>query len=148
MQKPDDMREDPPSFFLKNVEVSVQKCFFCLVLWSDRYWGAGRGPFQHSTAWYLKESLGLCDFGSIDKSQRPQKSSACYQFLHSTLHKTAWNSLVYICQVGEVPVQVGSHKGVSPNAYQVGSGEGGLPEVMSPRCSLTLEEPLSIGTST
>jgi hypothetical protein len=56
-------------------------------------------------------------------------------------------SLGYICQVGEVPVQVGSREGVPPNSYQVGSHEGGPPEVMSPRCSLTLEEPLSMGTS-
>jgi hypothetical protein len=81
------------AFFLKFVEISVQKCFFCLVLWSHRYCGAGRGPFQHSTAWYLKTIplfLGLYDFGSIDKSQRPQKSSTCYRLLHSTLPETHW----------------------------------------------------------
>jgi hypothetical protein len=54
----------------------------------------------------------------------------------------------YICQVGAVPVQVGSHEAVPPNSYQVGSGGGGPPEVMSPRCSLTLEEPVSMGTLT
>jgi hypothetical protein len=54
-----------------------------------------------------------------------------------------------ISQVGEVPLQVGSPEGVPPNSYQVGSREGSLPEMtMSPRCSLTLEEPVSMETST
>ncbi len=62
MQKPDDMREDPPSFLKRYVEISVQKFFFCLVLWTHRYCGARRGPFQHSTARFLKESpyLWVC----------------------------------------------------------------------------------------
>jgi hypothetical protein len=38
---------------------------------------------------------------------------------------------------------------VPPHSYQVGSREGSLPEMtMSPRCSLTLEEPVSMETST
>jgi len=41
-------------------------------------------------------SLGLYGFGSTDKSQRPQKSSTCYRFLHSIVDKTALNSLRYI----------------------------------------------------
>ncbi len=53
-----------------------------------------------------------------------------------------------MCQVREVPVQVGSHEGVPPKSYQVGSWRGRPTWGHEPKVFLTLEEPVSMGTLT
>jgi hypothetical protein len=63
MQKPDDMRQDPPSFLKKSLLrsqfKSVSFVWFCGTIDTVE---PGGGPFQRSTAWYVKESpyLWVC----------------------------------------------------------------------------------------